>query len=63
MDGSPRAPSPVSDSDDYAQWDAAYVLGSLTDAARDDTKRICAAAPRVGRQSTGSSVYRRFWES
>jgi hypothetical protein len=34
MDGSPRALSPVDASDDYAQWDAAYVLGSLTEADR-----------------------------
>ena len=36
MDGSPRAPSLVGASDEYAQWDAAYVLGSLTEADRDE---------------------------
>src|SRR5882672_12241276 len=36
MDGSPRAPSLVSGSDEYTQWDAAYVLGSLTDADRGE---------------------------
>jgi hypothetical protein len=36
MDGSPRAPSRVRGSDEYAQWDAAYVLGSLTDADRSE---------------------------
>src|SRR5258708_8752343 len=36
MNGSPRAPSLVSGSDEYAQWDAAYVLGSLTDADRSE---------------------------
>jgi hypothetical protein len=30
----PRALSPVGGSDDYALWDAAYVLGSLSDAER-----------------------------
>jgi len=34
MEGSPRRPSLVSASDDYALWDAAYVFGSLTDADR-----------------------------
>jgi Putative zinc-finger len=34
LDGSPRAPSLVGESDEYALWDAAYVLGSLTDADR-----------------------------
>jgi anti-sigma factor RsiW len=36
MDGSPRTPSLVGASDEYAQWDAAYVLGSLTDADRGE---------------------------
>jgi hypothetical protein len=36
MDGSPRAPSLVGASDEYAEWDAAYVLGSLTDADRGE---------------------------
>jgi anti-sigma factor RsiW len=36
MDGSPWAPSLVNASDGYAHWDAAYVLGSLTDADRID---------------------------
>jgi hypothetical protein len=36
MDGSPRAPSLVGASDEYAQWDAAYVLGSLTEADRGE---------------------------
>jgi hypothetical protein len=36
MNGSPRAPSLVSGSDEYAEWDAAYVLGSLTDADRGE---------------------------
>jgi hypothetical protein len=30
MEGSPRAPSLVGQSDEYALWDAAYVLGSLS---------------------------------
>jgi len=34
MEGSPRALSPVRQSDEYALWDAAYVLGSLSDADR-----------------------------
>jgi hypothetical protein len=34
MEGSPRAPSLVGKSDEYALWDAAYVLGSLSDADR-----------------------------
>jgi hypothetical protein len=36
MNGSARALSLVSGSDVYAQWDAAYVLGSLTDADRGE---------------------------
>jgi hypothetical protein len=36
MNGSPGAPSMVRGSDEYAQWDAAYVLGSLTDADRGE---------------------------
>lgn len=36
MDGSPRAPSLVGASDEYTEWDAAYVLGSLTDADRGE---------------------------
>jgi hypothetical protein len=34
MEGSPRAPSPLGQSDEYALWDAAYVLGSLSDVDR-----------------------------
>jgi Putative zinc-finger len=34
MEGSPRALSLVGKSDEYALWDAAYVLGSLSDADR-----------------------------
>jgi len=34
MEGSPRAPSLVSTSDEYALWDAAYVLRSLSNADR-----------------------------
>ena len=34
MEGSPRAPSLVGQSDEYAVWDAAYVLGSLSDVDR-----------------------------
>jgi putative zinc finger protein len=34
MEGSPRAPSLVGQSDKYALWDAAYVLGSLSDVDR-----------------------------
>jgi Putative zinc-finger len=34
MDGSPCAPSLVGESHDYALWDAAYVLGSLSAADR-----------------------------
>ena len=34
MEGSPRAPSLVGQSDEYALWDAAYVLGSLSDVDR-----------------------------
>jgi putative zinc finger protein len=36
MEGSPRTPSPVDASDEYAQWDAAYVLGSLSEAERGE---------------------------
>jgi hypothetical protein len=34
MEGPPRAPSLAGESDDYALWDAAYVLGSLSAADR-----------------------------
>jgi hypothetical protein len=34
MEGSPRALSRVGESDEYVLWDAAYVLGSLSDAER-----------------------------
>jgi Putative zinc-finger len=34
MEGSPHAPSLAGQSDDYALWDAAYVLGSLSAADR-----------------------------
>jgi hypothetical protein len=34
MEGSPRAPSLVGEGDEYALWDAAYVLGSLSDVDR-----------------------------
>ena len=34
MEGSPRAPSLVGESDNYELWDAAYVLGSLSEADR-----------------------------
>jgi hypothetical protein len=34
MEGSPRALSLVGESDEYVLWDAAYVLGSLSDADR-----------------------------
>lgn len=34
MEGPPRAPSLVGQSDEYALWDAAYVLGSLSDVDR-----------------------------
>ena len=34
MEGSTRAPSLVGQSDEYALWDAAYVLGSLSDVDR-----------------------------
>ncbi len=34
MEGSRRAPSLVGQSDEYALWDAAYVLGSLSDVDR-----------------------------
>ena len=34
MEGSPRAPSLVGQSDEYPLWDAAYVLGSLSDVDR-----------------------------
>jgi hypothetical protein len=34
MEGSPRAPSLVGQGDQYALWDAAYVLGSLSDVDR-----------------------------
>jgi Putative zinc-finger len=34
MEGSPRALSRVGESDEYVLWDAAYVLGSLSDADR-----------------------------
>jgi hypothetical protein len=34
MEGSPRAPSLVGQSHEYALWDAAYVLGSLSDVDR-----------------------------
>ena len=34
MEGSPRAPSLGGESDKYALWDAAYVLGSLSEADR-----------------------------
>jgi hypothetical protein len=34
MEGSPRALSLVSESDEYVLWDAAYVFGSLSDADR-----------------------------
>ena len=34
MEGSPRAPSLGGQSDEYARWDAAYVLGSLSDVDR-----------------------------
>ena len=36
MEGSPRALSSVDDSDEYAEWDAAYVLGSLSEAERGE---------------------------
>jgi anti-sigma factor RsiW len=36
MEGSPRAPSLVGESDEYVPWDAAYVLGSLSDADRGE---------------------------
>jgi hypothetical protein len=34
MERSPRLPSPVGESDSYVLWDAAYILGSLSDADR-----------------------------
>jgi putative zinc finger protein len=34
MDGSPYAPSQTGEGDEYTLWDAAYVLGSLSDADR-----------------------------
>src|SRR6478736_7543 len=36
MEGSPRAPSLGGESDEYVAWDAAYVLGSLSDADRGE---------------------------
>src|SRR6478672_10556435 len=34
MEGSPNPPSGAGESDQYVLWDAAYVLGSLSDADR-----------------------------
>jgi hypothetical protein len=36
MEGSPRPLSPVGDSDRFALWDAAYVLGSLSESDRGE---------------------------
>ena len=49
MDGSPRALSAVDASDDYAQWDAAYVLGALTEADRAEYEAHLRGCPECRR--------------
>ena len=49
---SPRAPSPVGGGDSYAHWDAAYVLGSLSDADRREYEAHLSGCPSC-RESVG----------
>jgi hypothetical protein len=45
MEGSPRALSHVGESDEYALWDAAYVLGSLSAAERREYEAHLRSCP------------------
>jgi hypothetical protein len=56
MEGAPRAPSLVGESDEYLLWDAAYVLGSLSDADRREYEahlRGCQSCRRSVDQLSG----------
>ena len=56
MEDSPRAPSLVGESDEYLLWDAAYVLGSLSDADRGEYEahlRGCQSCRRSVDQLSG----------
>jgi hypothetical protein len=52
MDGSSRAPSPAETGDEFALWDAAYVLGSLSEADRRAFETHLQGCPSC-RQSVG----------